>query len=214
MRVQDDERRRIARALHETTAQDLAALKMNLSALERDAVSLSPRLRSLVSESASLAEQTMRDVRTLSYLLHPPFLDEVGLTSALRWFATGFAQRSGMAVDLDIPEVFSRLPRETETTLFRIVQESLNNIHRHAESPRAAIRLRRSESVVMLEVEDWGRGMPGARRGDESANRQSLGVGIPGMHERVEQIGGTLAIDSTKTGTVVRARLPLPEESA
>ena len=209
MRVQDDERRRIARELHETTAQDLAALKMNLSALERDAVKLDPRLRLLVSESAALADQTMRDVRTLSYLLHPPFLDDVGLGSALRWFATGFAQRSGLAVDLEVPDDFERLPREIETTLFRIVQEGLNNIHRHAQSQRAAIRVRRDAQTVTLEVEDWGHGMPSPSGGGEPLNRQSLGVGIPGMHERVEQIGGILAIESSTSGTILRARIPL-----
>lgn len=208
MRVQDDERRRIARELHETTAQDLAALKLNLSALERDALTLDPRLRSLISESAALADQTMRDVRTLSYLLHPPFLDDVGLTSALRWFTTGFAQRSGLALDFEVADDFERLPREIETTLFRIVQESLNNIHRHSQSPRAAIRLRSNEQIVTLEIEDWGRGLPFGGRPDR-LDRQSLGVGIPGMHERVEQLGGRLAIQSSPSGTVVRARIPV-----
>lgn len=214
MKVQDEERRRIARELHETTAQDLAALKMNLSALERDAIGLTPRLRALVSESAALAEQSMRDVRTLSYLLHPPFLDEVGLTSALRWFANGFGQRSGIPVELTLPDNFERLPREMETTLFRIVQESLNNIHRHAQSPRAAIRLSRDDTAVILEIEDWGHGLPSARTGSDPSNRRSLGVGIPGMHERIEQIGGTLTVSSTETGTTVRARLPLDGSSA
>jgi signal transduction histidine kinase len=205
MKVQDEERRRIARELHETTAQDLAALKMNLSALERDAVDLDPRLRSLVSESAALAEQSMRDIRTLSYLLHPPFLDEVGLTSALRWFATGFAQRSGIPVDLTLPEAFDRMPRDMETTLFRIVQESLTNIHRHAESPRAAIRLLRVGNRVTLEIEDWGRGLRPAPALTTEHTHHVIGVGIPGMRERIEQLGGTLTVDSSETGTTVRA---------
>ncbi|MEP6506661.1 MAG: PAS domain-containing protein [Gemmatimonadales bacterium] len=209
MRVQDDERRRIARELHETTAQDLAALKLNLSALERDALTLDPRLMSIVSESAALADQTMRDVRTLSYLLHPPFLDDVGLTSALRWFTTGFAQRSGLALELVVADDFERLSRDIETTLFRIVQESLNNIHRHSQSPRAAIRLRRNDQSVTLEVEDWGRGLPSPGGNSDRLDRQSLGVGIPGMHERVEQIGGVLAIESSSSGTLVRVRIPL-----
>jgi two-component system, NarL family, sensor kinase len=208
MKVQDEERRRIARELHETTAQDLAALKMNLAALERDALDLAPRLRTIVSESAALAEQTMRDVRTLSYLLHPPFLDELGLTSAVRWFATGFGQRSGISIDLDLPEQFDRLPRELETTLFRIVQESLNNIHRHADSARAAIRMWHDDAGVTLEIQDWGKGMGATRSGRGNPKRHSLGVGIPGMRERIEQIGGTLTLDSKKTGTIVRANLP------
>ncbi len=211
MNVQDEERRRIARELHETTAQDLAALKMNLSALERDAVDLDPRLRSLVSESAALAEQSMRDIRTLSYLLHPPFLDEVGLTSALRWFAGGFGQRSGIPVELTLPDVFERLPRELETTLFRIVQESLTNIHRHSASPRAAIRLERVNNSVTLEIQDWGRGL---KKFDDVATDLKphvFGVGIPGMRERIQQLGGTLTVKSDETGTIVRARLSLPE---
>jgi PAS domain S-box-containing protein len=213
MKVQDEERRRIARELHETTAQDLAALKMNLSALERDAVDLDPRLKSLVSESASLAEQSMRDVRTLSYLLHPPFLDEVGLTSALRWFTTGFAQRSGIPVELTLPDDFERLPREMETTLFRIVQESLTNIHRHSGSPRAAIRLSRAETTVSLEIEDWGRGLKQVRAGSSDAKPHAFGVGIPGMRERIEQLGGTLKVVSSETGTTVRASLQLEASS-
>ncbi len=205
MKVQDEERRRIARELHETTAQDLAALKMNLSALERDAVGLDPRLKSIVSESAALAEQSMRDIRTLSYLLHPPFLDEVGLTSALRWFATGFGQRSGIPVELTLPDNFDRLPSEMETTLFRIVQESLTNIHRHSGSPRAAIRLWRAENTVTLEIEDWGRGLKQVQDGVNDPKPHAFGVGIPGMRERIEQLGGTLTVDSSDTGTMVRA---------
>jgi PAS domain S-box len=211
MKVQDEERRRIARELHETTAQDLAALKMNLSALERDAVGLDPRLRSLVAESAALAEQSMRDIRTLSYLLHPPFLDEVGLTSALRWFATGFGQRSGIPVDLSLPDNFERLPREMETTLFRIVQESLTNIHRHSGSPRAAIRLWSTEDTVTLEIEDWGRGLTQIQDWPNEAKRHAFGVGIPGMRERIEQLGGTLTVESAETGTTVRACLRIPD---
>lgn len=210
MKVQDEERRRIARELHETTAQDLAALKMNLSALERDTVSLDPRLRALVSESAALAEQSMRDIRTLSYLLHPPFLDEVGLTSALRWFATGFGQRSGIPVELTLPDNFERLPREMETTLFRIVQESLTNIHRHSGSPRASIKLSRVENSVTLEIEDWGHGLTQVRDGPNQPKAHAFGVGIPGMRERIEQLGGTLIVDSGETGTTVRACLNLP----
>ncbi len=143
MHAQDDERRRIARMLHETTAQDLAALKMHLARLNRTASHLSEPDRSALTDSISLAEQSITEIRTLSYLLHPPFLDEMGLLSALRWYAAGFAERSGITVDLELPESFDRLPLDTETALFRIVQESLINIHRHAGSETARIRLRR-----------------------------------------------------------------------
>lgn len=213
IKVQDEERRRIARELHETTAQDLAALKMNLFALERDAAGLDPRLKSLVSESAALAEQSMRDIRTLSYLLHPPFLDEVGLTSALRWFTSGFGQRSGIPVEVALPDNFDRLPREMETTLFRIVQESLTNIHRHSGSARAALRLSRGENTVTLEIQDWGRGLQHAGDGINEPKYPAFGVGIQGMRERIEQLGGTLIVDSGETGTTVRACLRLPGTS-
>src|SRR5260221_10027790 len=129
-RGQDDDPRRIAQLLHETTAKNLAALKMLLARLNRSTVELGETDRSILTESISLAEQAMTEVRTVSYLLHPPFLDETGLMSALRWYVGGFAERSGINVDLDVPENFERLPLDTETVLFRIVQESLTNIHR------------------------------------------------------------------------------------
>ena len=159
MHTQDDERRRIAQMLHETTAQDLAALKMHLARLHRTNDSLSDADRAALAESMSLAEQSITEVRTLSYLLHPPFLDEMGLVSALRWYAGGFGERSGITVDLDLPESFERLPLDTETALFRVVQESLINIHRHSGSQTARIRLRRDAETLVLEIEDQGHGV-------------------------------------------------------
>jgi PAS domain S-box-containing protein len=210
MHAQDDERRRIAQMLHETTAQDLAALKMHLARLNRTASHLSEPDRSALTESISLAEQSMREIRTLSYLLHPPFLDEAGLLSALRWYAVGFAERSGIKVDLELPESFERLPLDTETALFRIVQESLTNIHRHARSETARIRLQRRIDVLVLEVEDRGHGIPNASRGHITSGEGVVGVGIAGMRERIEQLGGLLELISGDRGTTVRARLPLP----
>jgi PAS domain S-box-containing protein len=209
MQAQDEERRRIARELHETTAQDLAALKMNLVALDRSGALSKARDRALLEESAALAERSMTDIRTLSYLLHPPFLDEVGLTSAVRWFANGFAKRSGVEVHLDLPEAFGRLPQEVETTLFRMVQECLINIHRHAHSRTAAIRLRTEPERLVIEVQDWGRGMPHDARVEHAAGGGALGVGIAGMRERMQQLGGELEIRSGAQGTTVRALLPL-----
>jgi PAS domain S-box-containing protein len=209
MQAQDEERRRIARELHETTAQDLAALKMNLVALDRSGTLSRARDRALLEESAALAERSMNDIRTLSYLLHPPFLDEVGLTSALRWFATGFAKRSGVEVRLDLPEEFGRFPQEIETTLFRMVQECLINIHRHAHSRAAAIRLRPEPERLVIEVQDWGRGMPRDARVEHAADGGALGVGIAGMRERMKQLGGELEIRSGTQGTTVRALLPI-----
>ncbi len=213
MRAQDDERRRIAQLLHETTAQDLAALKMLLARLNRTSGRLDDSERSALTESMALAEQSIAQVRTLSYLLHPPFLDETGLLSALRWYAAGFAERSGIKVDLDLPESFERLPLDSETALFRIVQESLINIHRHSGSETARIRLQRDAGMLVLEIADRGRGIPDASlKGIRSG---VLGVGIAGMRERTGQLGGCLEITSSDqgpTGTTVRVRVPLAQE--
>ena len=213
MQTQDEERRRIARMLHETTAQNLAAVKMHLSRLNRTASHLSDAERDALVESISLAEQSMTEIRTLSYLLHPPFLDDTGLVSALRWYAAGFAARSGIAVDLDLPESFERLPLDTETALFRIVQESLINIHRHAESETACIRLRRDGQTLVLEIEDRGQGIPEASLKDIISGGGAAGVGITGMSERVEQLGGCFEIASGDRGTAVRARLPVVKDA-
>lgn len=210
MHAQDDERRRIASMLHETTAQNLAALKMHLARLNRTAAGLSEADRSDVTESISLAEQSITEVRTLSYLLHPPFLDDVGLLSALRWYVSGFAKRSGITVDLDLPENFSRQPIDTEIALFRVVQEALGNIHRHAESETARIRLRRDAETLELEIEDRGRGIPGAAL--RHITHGGGGVGIAGMSERIEQLGGHFEVTSRvsgTTGTFIRVRLPV-----
>jgi two-component system NarL family sensor kinase len=213
MQAQDDERRRIAQMLHETTAQDLAALKLHLARLNRTAGHLSETDRAALTESISLAEQSITQIRTLSYLLHPPFLDETGLLAALRWYAAGFAERSGITVDLDLAGSVERLPLDTETALFRIVQESLTNIHRHAGSETACIRLRRDVEMLVLEIEDRGHGIPNAAL-EHITNGEGVGVGIAGMRERIEQLGGLLAITSSDHGTIVRARLPLAKDAA
>jgi signal transduction histidine kinase len=207
MHVQDAERRRIARMLHETAAQDLAALKMHLARLTRTADHLSESDRATLIESVTLVDQSITEIRTMSYLLHPPFLDEMGLTSALRWYAAGFTERSGIKVDLELPDSFERLPLDTETALFRIVQESLINIHRHAASETARIRLRRDDTRLVLEIEDRGHGIGGASL--EHLSRGGAGVGIASMSERIEQLGGQFEIESRGQGTTVRARLPV-----
>jgi PAS domain S-box-containing protein len=213
MRAQDDERRRIAQMLHETTAQDLAALKMHLARLTRTGVGLSDADRAALRESIDLAERSMTEIRTLSYLLHPPFLDEVGLLSALRWYASGFAERSGIEVDLDLPSTFDRLPQEVETALFRVVQEALINIHHHAESPTALIRLRVDGHRLTLEIEDRGRGMSSEAIAQLPTGGGALGVGVAGMRERLQQLGGTLDIESSAGGTTVCAQIPLPPDA-
>jgi PAS domain S-box-containing protein len=213
MRAQDDERRRIAQMLHETTAQDLAALKMLLARLNRTAEHLSDGDRSALTESISLAEQSITEIRTLSYLLHPPFLDDTGLLPALRWYAAGFAERSGIRVDLDLPERLERLPLDTETALFRIVQESLINIHRHALSETARIRLQSDAGTLVLDIEDRGHGIPNASLEHIMSGGGVAGVGIAGMSERMEKLGGRLEITSGEHGTTVRARLPLQTDA-
>jgi signal transduction histidine kinase len=213
MRAQDDERRRIAQMLHETTAQNLAGLKMLLARLNRTSDRLGDDERNALVESMSLAEQSMTEIRTLSYLLHPPFLDEAGLLSALRWYAAGFAERSGIDVDLDLPESFGRLARDTETALFRIVQESLINIHRHAGSKTAHIRLQRDAETLVLEIDDRGHGIPNASLEHIISGGGVAGVGIAGMSERMEQLGGSLEITSGDQGTTVRARLRLVKDA-
>jgi PAS domain S-box-containing protein len=209
MRAQDDERRRIAQLLHETTAQNLAALKMLLARLNRSGLELGGSDRDALTDSIALAEQSMTEVRTLSYLLHPPFLDEAGLMAALRWYAAGFAERSGIKVGLDLPESLERLPLDTETALFRVVQESLINIHRHAGSDIASIRLRRDAGTLALEIEDRGHGIPSASLNLITTGGGVAGVGIAGMSERLKQLGGRLEITSDERGTTVRAVLPL-----
>jgi signal transduction histidine kinase len=210
IRAQDDERRRIALMLHETTAQDLAALKMHLARLSRTGLGLSDADRAALTESIDLAERSMTSIRTLSYLLHPPFLDEAGLLSALRWYASGFAKRSGIQVDLDLPTALERLPQVVETTLFRIVQEALINIHHHAESSTALIRLRVDALRLTLEIADRGRGMPSEVIAELPTGGGALGVGVAGMRERLQQLDGTLEIESSARGTTVRAQIPLP----
>jgi PAS domain S-box-containing protein len=210
MRAQDDERRRIAQMLHETTAQDLAALKMQLARLSRTGAGLSEADRAVLTESIALAERSMSGIRTLSYLLHPPLLDESGLLAALRWYAMGFAERSGIKVDLDLPSTFKRLPQDVETALFRVVQEALLNIHHHAESPTALIRLRVDGPQLKLEIADRGSGMASNVIAQLPTGGGALGVGVAGMRERLQQLGGTLDIESSATGTTVRAQIPLP----
>jgi signal transduction histidine kinase len=209
LQLQDDERRRIARELHDSVGQMLAALTMNLSAVRADVERLAATAANL-TDSEGLVQEMSKEVRTISHLLHPPLLDEAGLASALRWYVEGFSQRSKIKVDLDLPDDFGRLPRESETAVFRMVQECLTNIHRHSGSSTATIRIRHLDGDVLVEVEDRGKGIPPEKR-DEMASAGTPGVGIRGMRERLRQLGGTLEIDSNGTGTVVVARLPVNE---
>ena len=212
LQLQDDERRRIARELHDSVGQTLAALAMNLSAVRLDFERIAQTASALV-DSENLVRDMSTEVRTISHLLHPPLLDEAGLSSALRWYVEGFAVRSKIKVDLDLPEDFGRLPRESETAIFRVVQECLTNIHRHSGSPVAKIRLRHRDHEVLVEIADKGKGIPPEKQ-EHLSSAGAPGVGIRGMRERVRQLGGTLEINSNGTGTVVIVKLPVPNSSS
>ncbi len=203
LRVQDEERRRIARDLHDSTAQSLAALSMNLSMLAREDAPLSEaRRRQLLQDSMALADLATSELRTTSYLLHPPLLEESGLPAAIGWLVTGFSERSRIEVKLDITGEIERLPIEVETAFFRVVQESLHNVHRHSGSATAEIQLTRDETGLRLAVRDHGSGPP------ESLG-EGIGVGIAGMKERMLQLGGMLTIEANHPGTTVIAWLPV-----
>jgi PAS domain S-box-containing protein len=212
LELQDDERRRISRELHDTTAQNLAVVSMNLCVL-KEAVEgqLVPRVRHALDESLSLAERCSLEIRTLSYLLHPPLLDELGLASALRSYSAGFTQRTGIQVELKMDEI-GRLPRDVETTLFRIVQEALTNVHRHSGSLRAEVRVIRDPKEVKLQVSDDGRGVP-ADTLELLSVGANLGVGVAGMRERAAQLGGQVKIASSGRGTTITAILPWRNEN-
>ncbi|HEX4997663.1 MAG TPA: sensor histidine kinase [Terriglobia bacterium] len=205
LRLQDEERRRTSRLLHETVAQSLAALKMELSVIKRSRSRDSDEAREALDEALSLANTCIREVRTVSYLLHPPLLDEVGLSCALQWYAAGFERRSGITTRLELPPELDRLPRDIETTVFRIVQECLTNIHRHSGSDSASIRIETSAEHLSVEIRDQGRGIPAAA----PSGAGSPGVGIMEMRERAKELGGSLSIHSSESGTGVTAILPL-----
>ena len=201
MNLQDEERRRIARDLHDSTAQSLSALEMNTSLLE--SMATDEKTRKLAADTATISRQVCQELRNISYLLHPPLLDEKGLVFAIRWFADGFTKRNSIPVFLDFPEDFPRLGAEEETALFRIVQEALSNIYRHAGATKAWITLWREEDgKVALEIRDNGEGLP-----EGFSFNTSVGVGLAGMRERMKQLGGALEVDSSPYGVSVKCRL-------
>jgi PAS domain S-box-containing protein len=209
LRLQDEERRRIARDLHDSTGQDLVALATMLGQLRGSVPSGERKPRRLLSECKTLADQCIRQIRTLSYVLHPPALDHAGLGDAIRDYVKGFTKRSGVQVELELAPRLGRMEQDIELALFRVVQESLANIQRHSGSPRAKIRIHRNLELT-LEISDIGRGVSAnnAQRGKEAPGFE-VGVGIPSMRERVKLIGGQLEIDSTSHGTTVRVTIPL-----
>lgn len=209
LQLQDEERRRIARDLHDITGQKIAVLSMSLDRLARLTEQRKPEGKACIKESRDIVTQIGEEIRTLSYILHPPLLDECGLASAVHWYAEGFQKRSGIKLEVEVESDLPRLPGEAETTLFRVVQESLTNVHRYSGSSSAKIRISKTSGEVLLEVIDYGHGIKsGAPRGKLDASAP-LGVGIPGMRERLHQLGGELTVDFGTNGTRVAATLPV-----
>lgn len=206
LRSQDDERRNIARDLHDETGQNLVALSSILSHLHGSIPSASRTLRKSIAQCQELADVCIREIRTLSYVLHPPMLDEAGLEDAIRHYVSGFSERTGIRVRLEIPPDFGRLAQEEEMALFRVMQESLVNTHRHSGSSSATILLYRAAQGVLLQISDQGRGIQGnGKRPSKGAFFAGGGVGIQSMRERMKQVRGQLEIESSASGTIVRA---------
>ena len=211
LRTQDEERRRIARELHDVTAQSIGLMMLNLGQLQNGHLQNDSRSKERISDSLALGEQALKDIRTLSYVLHPPLLDQAGLVVAVRWLAKGFSERSGIQVSFtERGQNGHRMPSEVEYALFRVLQECLTNIRRHTSSAKAEIDLTQSADEVVLCVHDHGEGnklhMPLNGNGN---GVEGVGVGIPGMVYRLKQLGGDLLVDSDLNGTTVTARVPV-----
>ncbi len=207
LQLQDEERRHLARELHDSVGQLLAAMGMNIATVRREQDKLSSNAVQCIADNATILQQLSDEIRTMSYLLHPPLLDESGLSSALRWYIEGFTQRSKINVSLELPPDVNRLSRDLELSLFRIVQECLTNIHRHSGSASALVRLSESAGQIKLEVTDYGKGIP--REKLSAPAGKGLGVGLRGMRERVRQLGGDLGVQSNGNGTTISAMVPL-----
>jgi PAS domain S-box-containing protein len=212
LQLQDEERRRIARDLHDSFAQSVLAVSLNLAQVAELERTLGERSQHALSEAQKLVKDLARNIRALSYLLHPPELDELGLASAIEEYAKGFSQRTGIQLDLVLGSGSGRFSQEAETALFRVVQESLGNIQKHSGSSRGEIRLEANRGQIKLEVSDAGAGIPGDILNEERNGTSRLGVGILGMRERMRQLGGRLEIRSGGRGTTVSAVLPLGSE--
>lgn len=204
IRVQDEERRRIARELHDSLGQDLTAAKISLDMLAQEWESDSAHFQ----DARKLVDRCISDTRTLSHLLHPPLLDEAGFVSAARWYVEGFGRRSGITTTLELPEHLRRLPRGAETALFRILQEALTNVHRHSGSRAVDVRVTEDAAKVVLSVKDFGRGVPGEVL-DRFWKTGNVGVGLAGIRERLKELGGSLEIESNLDGTLLRATVPI-----
>ena len=208
--LQEEEHRRIARDLHDSFAQTLMGISLNLSRLSKGARDWGADDRRALAEARKMTKSLAQQTRSLSYLLHPPLLDDMGLVAAIEDYARGYSNRSGIQLSLDLPAKMARLPRAFESAIFRVIQEALGNIQKHSGSTTGVIRIKCAGGRITLEVSDEGRGLP-----EKAAKKTAgeLGVGILGMRERLRQLGGRLEVASTNPGAVVRATLPLPAEA-
>jgi signal transduction histidine kinase len=204
LRLQDEERRRLSRELHDGLGQNLVAAKLSLSNLAN-----SNPDDSLVNECLKAIDESLAEARTISYLLHPPLLDDIGIASAARWYVEGFSKRSGIEVAVDIPDQPNRIPHATELALFRVLQESLTNIHRHAKAARAEVSLRVVNHRAVLRVRDFGAGISHGTLEHFLKDGTHVGVGLAGMQERVTEQGGVFTIQSNETGTIIEVEIPL-----
>lgn len=211
LRVQDEERRKVARDLHDSTGQTLSALKISVALLQRK-LGHDQRMDEELSEITRLADEALQEIRTTSYLLHPPLLDEAGFASAARWYVEGFSRRSGVKVQMDFTPDAARLPAPVEIVLFRVLQESLTNVHRHSGAPQVDIRFRLDAEAGILEVRDYGRGMPKRLMTRLGTPVRDCGVGLAGMRERLSELRGGLEIELADPGTRLRAIVPLAAE--
>ena len=209
LQAQDEERRRIARELHDSAGQTLTVLGMNVAQLVQRAGRNAPDLATAAEMIQEMVQQLHREIRTASYLLHPPLLDESGLSSALHWYVDGLGDRSDLKISLDISDEVGRLPRDLELMVFRLVQECLTNIHRHSGSQTASIRMVREANTVTVEVKDRGKGMSAEKLAEVQA--RGSGVGIRGIRERLRQFEGSLNIESDSSGTQIFATIPIPK---
>jgi signal transduction histidine kinase len=206
MRLQDEERRKFSRELHDSLGQYLVALKMNLGQIE-----VSGPQAKLIAEALQLTDEALSEARTLSYLLHPPILDEAGFASASQWFIEGFSRRSGINVEIDLPKNAVRLPNDVELTLFRVLQEALTNVHKHSKSKQAHVSVSYGSGYVTLMISDAGKGIPTEQLSRLREDGNQAGVGLSGMRERVQELGGNLKIESRK-GTKLIVTIPIATE--
>jgi two-component system NarL family sensor kinase len=216
LQLQDEERRHIARDLHDVTGQKLAVLSMALSrVLNRPNSNMDADSQRALTESLAWSKEVAAEIRTLSYLLHPPLLDELGLSSAVKWYLAGFTSRTGILMETEIPSDIQRLSPDAEVAIFRVLQESLTNVHRYAESPNAVVRMDVTADEIKLEIQDFGKGVQSSRASSPNGSVARLGVGIQGMTERMRQLGGKLEITSSPNkGTLVAATIPLSSLAA